>query len=96
MAGIITSTVGALGASAAGQVDMAVGVFALTALALIGDLLAAALRDQMFRRVATKPRPDPCVLRELNIREAIRSGQLSSGDTANLLSRKPHSPETSL
>jgi hypothetical protein len=92
MAGIITSAGSALGASAAGQVDIAVGVLALTALALAGDLLAAALRDETFRRIATKPKPELGVLRELNIREAIRSGHLSSEDAANLLGKTPHCP----
>jgi hypothetical protein len=45
------------------------------------------LRDQTFRKIASKAKPNPRVLRELNIREAIRSGQLSAEDAVNLLTR---------
>jgi hypothetical protein len=37
--------------------------------------------------IASKDKPDPGVLRELNIREAIRSGQLLSEDAASVLAR---------
>jgi hypothetical protein len=79
--------VGATGASVAGRSDIAIGLLALTTLALAGDLAAAMLRDRAFRKIASKEKPDPEVLRELNIREAIRSGQLSSEDAASVLAR---------
>ena len=76
---------GAFAASAAGRNDIATGLLALTALTLAGHLTAAVLRDQRFGKIASEPKADPGVLRELNIREAIRSGQLSSKDAANVL-----------
>jgi hypothetical protein len=76
-----------LGASAAGQGNIAIGLLTLTTLALVGHLAAAMLRDQTFRKIASERKPDPRVLRELNIREAIRSGQLSSEDAASVLIR---------
>lgn len=85
--GAAGGAVGAAGASAAGRSDIAIGLLALTALALAGDLAAAMLRDRAFRKIASKDKPDPEVLRELNIREAIRSGQLSSEDAASVLAR---------
>lgn len=80
---------GALGASVAGQSDIAIGLLVLTALALAGDLAAAILRDQTFRTLAGQGKPDPQVLRELSIREAIRTGQLSSEDAATVLVGDP-------
>jgi hypothetical protein len=51
------------------------------------------LRDQAFRKIASERESDPRVLRELNIREAIRSGQLSSEDAASVFIRNlPVSP----
>jgi hypothetical protein len=76
---------GAFAASAAGRNDIAIGLLALTALTLAGHLTAAVLRDQRFGKIASEPKADPGVLRELNIREAIRSGQLSSRDAAIVL-----------
>jgi hypothetical protein len=76
---------GALGASAAGRSDIAIGLLALTALALVGHLAATMLRDQRFGKIASERETDPRVLRELNIREAIRSGQLTSEDAASVL-----------
>jgi hypothetical protein len=80
----------------AGRSDIAIGLLALTALALAGDHAAAMLRDRPFRKIAGKEKPDPEVLRELNIREAIRSGQLSSEDAASVLARTLPAPATRL
>lgn len=85
--GAAGGAVGAAGASAAGRSDIAIGLLALTVLAFAGDLAAAMLRDRAFRKIASKDKPDLEVLRELNIREAIRSGQLSSEDAASVLTR---------
>jgi hypothetical protein len=76
---------GAFAASAAGRNDIAIGLLALTAFALAGHLAAAILRDQRFGKIASERKADPGVLRELNIREAIRRGQLSSEDAAIVL-----------
>lgn len=85
---IIGATGGALGASVAGRDDIAIGLLGLTTLTLVIHLIAAILRDQRFEKIASKPRPNPQILRELNIREAIRSGQLSSGDAASVLAKR--------
>ena len=88
--GVIISGAGsAMGASVAGQGGIAIGVLALTGLALLGDLLAAMLRDHTFNRIAIDSNRDARVLRDLNIREAIRSGQLTSRDAASLLDKEP-------
>jgi hypothetical protein len=87
--GVISGAGSALGASAAGHDNIAIGVLVLTGLALLGDLLAAILRDHTFKRIAFESNPDARVLRELNIREAIRTGQLTSHDAANLLNNEP-------
>jgi hypothetical protein len=83
--GTASGTVSAFGASLAGRNDIAIGLLTLTALALVGDLTAAMLRDRAFRKIASEGNAAPGVLRELNIREAIRSGQLSSEGAAIVL-----------
>jgi hypothetical protein len=83
--GTASGTVSAFGASLAGRDDIAIGLLTLIALALVGDLTAAMLRDRAFRKIASEGNAVPEVLRELNIREAIRSGQLSSEDAAIVL-----------
>jgi hypothetical protein len=85
--GAASGTGGALVAAAAGHGDTAIGLLTLTVLALACHLTAAMLRDHAFRQDASKPEPNPEVLREHNIREAIRSGQLSSEDIARVLTR---------
>jgi hypothetical protein len=87
--GIIGGVGGALGASVAGQGTIALGALVMTSLGLLLDLLSAMLRDRTFRWIATKPNPDARVLRELNIREAIRTGQLTSRDATSLLKDGP-------
>jgi hypothetical protein len=86
--GTASGAVSAVGTSLAGRNNIAIGLLALTALALAGDLAAAMLRDRAFRKIASKGNADLEVLRELNIREAIRSGQLSSEGAASVLARK--------
>jgi hypothetical protein len=83
--GTAGGAVGAAGASVEGRSDIAIGLLALPSLALAGNFAAAMLRDRAFRKIASKEKPDPEVLREFNIREAIRSGQLSSEDAASVL-----------
>jgi hypothetical protein len=84
--GTISGAGGAPGASAAGRGDIAIGLLALAAFALVGHQVTAMLRDQRFGKIASDQKTDRGILRELNIHEAIRSGQLSSEDAAIVLS----------
>jgi hypothetical protein len=81
--------VGALGASITGHGGLAACTLAVAALAVIGELWIAKRRDDLLRRVATRPKTDPVVLRELSVYEAVRTGLLSSQDAAALLGSRP-------
>jgi hypothetical protein len=82
---LVLGGAGTVGAALTGHDALALSTLLVTALTVTGGLLLGKRRDDLFGKIATSGKVDSGVLREINIRDAILSGRLSSEDTVRLL-----------
>jgi hypothetical protein len=86
---LLGGALGTTGASLSGHQIVAIGTLLVTAAIIGAELWIAKRRDDVFSKIAMKPKVDPAVLRALTVHEAVRSGLLSSEDTVRILRPEP-------